>query len=49
MQAAKILGYTLPLALAAGDRVTLLGTGAYVSSDASRGFNGFPPLAEYFV
>jgi ornithine decarboxylase len=41
--------YHLPLALTAGDRVALLATGAYVSSYASQGFNGFAPLAEHYV
>ncbi|MEM8741414.1 MAG: type III PLP-dependent enzyme [Pseudomonadota bacterium] len=35
----------LPLALAAGDRVIIRTAGAYTSSYASVGFNGFPPLA----
>ncbi len=34
----------LPLALKAGDRVRILAAGAYTSSYASVGFNGFPPL-----
>jgi ornithine decarboxylase len=34
----------LPLALAAGDRVVIRNAGAYTSSYASVGFNGFPPL-----
>ncbi|MEL6233990.1 MAG: type III PLP-dependent enzyme [Pseudomonadota bacterium] len=34
----------LPLALAAGDRVIIRTAGAYTSSYASVGFNGFPPL-----
>lgn len=37
-------GYTLPLDLAAGDEVLILATGAYTSTYASVGFNGFPPL-----
>ncbi|MGH7040605.1 MAG: type III PLP-dependent enzyme [Acetobacteraceae bacterium] len=41
--------YRLPLALAAGDRVALLAAGAYVSTYASQGFNGFAPLAEHYV
>ena len=35
----------LPLALRAGDRVRIHAAGAYTSSYASVGFNGFPPLA----
>ncbi len=34
----------LPLALCAGDRVLIRNAGAYTSSYASVGFNGFPPL-----
>jgi ornithine decarboxylase len=41
--------YRLPLALRTGDRVELLATGAYVSTYASQGFNGFAPLAEYYL
>jgi ornithine decarboxylase len=41
--------YRLPLALTCGDRVELLSTGAYVSTYASTKFNGFAPLAEYYV
>ena len=41
--------YCLPTALAWGDRVELLSTGAYVTTYASQGFNGFAPLAEYYV
>jgi ornithine decarboxylase len=41
--------YRLPLALACGDRVELLSTGAYVTTYASTKFNGFAPLAEYYL
>ncbi|MGH7153496.1 MAG: type III PLP-dependent enzyme, partial [Acetobacteraceae bacterium] len=41
--------YRLPLALSSGDKVELHATGAYVSTYASRGFNGFAPMAEHFV
>jgi ornithine decarboxylase len=34
----------LPLALKAGDRVRILACGAYTTTYASIGFNGFPPL-----
>lgn len=34
----------LPLALKAGDKVRILGAGAYTASYSSIGFNGFPPL-----
>ena len=42
-------GYTLPLDLAAGDRLRLLKTGAYTATYSSVGFNGFAPLVEYYV
>ncbi|HET8997022.1 MAG TPA: type III PLP-dependent enzyme [Acetobacteraceae bacterium] len=41
--------YRLPLALESGDRVELLSTGAYVTTYASQKFNGFAPLAEYYL
>lgn len=41
--------YELPLDLAIGDQVDILSTGAYTASYASVGFNGFPPLKQYFV
>jgi len=41
--------YRLPMALACGDRVELLSTGAYVSTYASQRFNGFAPLAEHYI
>jgi ornithine decarboxylase len=41
--------YRLPLALTSGDRVELLSAGAYVTTYASTRFNGFAPLAEYYV
>jgi ornithine decarboxylase len=41
--------YHLPLALASGDRIELLSTGAYVTTYASQRFNGFAPLAEHYV
>jgi ornithine decarboxylase len=37
-------GYHLPLDLQCGDRIEILHAGAYSSSYASVGFNGFPPL-----
>jgi ornithine decarboxylase len=42
-------GYELPLALVPGDRVEILSAGAYTSSYSSVGFNGFPPLREYYI
>jgi ornithine decarboxylase len=41
--------YRLPLALTSGDRVELLSTGAYVTTYCSTRFNGFAPLAEYYL
>lgn len=41
--------YRLPLALTSGDRVELLSAGAYVTTYASTKFNGFAPLAEYYL
>jgi ornithine decarboxylase len=41
--------YRLPLALACGDRVELLSTGAYVTAYASQMFNGFAPLEEHYL
>jgi ornithine decarboxylase len=41
--------YRLPLALTSGDQVSLLSTGAYVTTYASTKFNGFAPLAEYYL
>lgn len=41
--------YRLPLALTSGDKVELLATGAYVTTYASQGFNGFAPLAEHYI
>jgi ornithine decarboxylase len=41
--------YRLPLALTSSERVELHATGAYVSTYASQRFNGFAPLAEYYI
>ena len=41
--------YRLPLKLACGDRIELLSTGAYVTTYASQGFNGFAPLGEHYI
>jgi ornithine decarboxylase len=41
--------YRLPTALACGDRVELLATGAYVTTYASQRFNGFAPLTEHYI
>jgi ornithine decarboxylase len=45
----KESGYRLPLELRDGDRVTFLAAGAYVTTYASQGFNGFQPPLEFFV
>lgn len=42
-------GYQLPEALKAGDRVRLLSAGAYTTTYASIGFNGFLPLREHYI
>lgn len=42
-------GYALPLELSVGDRIEILSTGAYTASYSSVGFNGFPPLSEYYI
>lgn len=42
-------GYELPLALEIGDKVTFLSAGAYTSTYASIGFNGYSPLGEYYI
>ena len=41
--------YRMPLALKSGDRIEILSTGAYVTTYASTGFNGFAPLAEHYI
>jgi ornithine decarboxylase len=41
--------YRLPLALKDGDRIEIIATGAYVTTYATTGFNGFRPLDEYFL
>lgn len=42
-------GYHMPLDLAVGDKVEILSAGAYTASYCSVGFNGFPPLTEYYI
>jgi ornithine decarboxylase len=42
-------GYRLPFALQDGDRIRLDAAGAYVTSYAAQGFNGFAPLAEHYI
>jgi ornithine decarboxylase len=41
--------YFLPIELTIGDKVRILGTGAYTSSYSSVGFNGFAPLTTYCI
>jgi ornithine decarboxylase len=41
--------YQLPIDLEIGDLVEILGTGAYTTTYASVGFNGFPPLKAYYL
>lgn len=41
--------YEMPLDLAIGDRIEILATGAYTTTYASVGFNGFAPLKEYYI
>jgi len=41
--------YRLPTALAAGDKVWILATGAYTTTYSAVGFNGFPPLASVCI
>ena len=41
--------YELPLNLAIGDRLYWFSTGAYTTSYSAVEFNGFPPLAAYYV
>ncbi len=41
--------YRLPADLEIGDRLRILATGAYTTTYASIGFNGFPPLEEHYI
>jgi len=41
--------YGLPLNLAIGDRMYWLSTGAYTTTYSAIEFNGFPPLASYYL
>jgi ornithine decarboxylase len=41
--------YRLPMALKVGDKLQILSTGAYTSSYASVGFNGFAPIKTYCI
>lgn len=42
-------GYSLPLKLKVGDKVRLLGAGAYTTTYSSICFNGFPPLKSFYI
>jgi ornithine decarboxylase len=42
-------GYQLPLDLKVGDKVQIMAAGAYTTTYSSVGFNGFPPLASYYI
>ena len=42
-------GYQLPLDLKVGDKVQIIAAGAYTTTYSSVGFNGFPPLASYYI
>jgi ornithine decarboxylase len=42
-------GYHLPTALKIGDKVEIRAAGAYTTTYASNGFNGFAPLKEYYI
>lgn len=41
--------YKLPINLKVGDKIQILSAGAYTSTYASVGFNGFPPLKTYCI
>ena len=41
--------YRLPVDLQIGDRLRIDATGAYTTTYASIGFNGFPPLEEHYI
>ena len=41
--------YKLPLDLKEGDKLYWLSTGAYTSTYAAVGFNGFPPIKTYYM
>lgn len=41
--------YELPLNLKVGDKIEILSTGAYTTTYAAVGFNGFPPLKSYYI
>jgi len=41
--------YPLPISLEIGDEILIAGTGAYTTTYAAVGFNGFPPLQAYVI
>ena len=41
--------YEMPLALAAGDRVEIMSTGAYTTTYSAVAFNGFAPLRQVVI
>lgn len=41
--------YRMPIALVEGDKLDVLSTGAYTTTYSSVGFNGFAPLADYYI
>jgi len=41
--------YRLPVDLEIGDRLRIDAAGAYTTTYATIGFNGFPPLSEYYI
>ncbi|MHA1564174.1 MAG: type III PLP-dependent enzyme [Alphaproteobacteria bacterium] len=42
-------GYHLPMSLRAGHQIDILATGAYTTTMATVGFNGFPPLQQHYI
>ncbi len=41
--------YRMPIALAEGDFIDIISTGAYTTTYSSVGFNGFAPLKDYYI
>ncbi len=42
-------GYQLPLSLCPGDQIDILAAGAYTTTTATVGFNGFSPVQQYYI
>ncbi len=42
-------GYQLPMSLRAGHQIDILAAGAYTTTTASVGFNGFPPVRQHYI